>query len=81
MEVKNDLSAPLFHIEQQLVAALVNPLFFGHLPGNPEEVSHEPQIAVFQIVDAANMPFGYQQQMDRSRRLNVPEHHAILIFV
>jgi hypothetical protein len=81
VEMKNHLSATFLNIEKKLVPGGINVLPYGHLPGGHDHFGQNAVVRFGKIVDAADMPFGNDQQMDGGVGVDVPENNQILVLV
>ena len=80
MQVKNHLSATFFHVEKQFVAGLRYALFSSHCFGHHDQLSDNAVVRFSQVIDTANVALGYDQDVDRRVRLDVPENNHLIVF-
>ena len=53
--------------------------FLGHLFRRHDHFRYDLPFVIVQIVDAPDMLFGYDQQMNRRMGIDVLEHHDLVI--
>jgi hypothetical protein len=81
VEMKYHLPAPFLYIEKKLVPGGIYFLLFGHLPGGHNHFRENAIVRFGEIVDASDMPFGNDQQMDGSVGVDVSENHKVPVLV
>jgi hypothetical protein len=80
VKVKNNLSAAFLHIEEQFIPGLIDSLRLCHVSSRHHGIGHDTAVILGQIIDAADMFFGYNQQMNGSMRVDIPKHHYRIVF-
>jgi hypothetical protein len=79
--MENDLSPASFNVEQKLISGFIHALIFCHVPGQGKKTGNDGGIFDLNIVHAPDMFFRNQEQMDRGRRVDIPEHYIVIIFI
>ena len=81
MKMKDHLPPAFLHIEKKFVPGDVDLLFFSHLPGSRDHFGQNVVVRWGKIIDAADMPFGYDQQMDGGVGVDVSKNNQVLVLV
>jgi len=81
VEMKDHLSATFLNIEKKLVPGGINFLPYGHLSGGQDHFGQNAFVRFGKIVDAANMPFGNDQEVDGGVGVDVSENHQVLVLI
>ena len=75
VQMKYHLPPTPFHVIQQLIAGSGNAVRFCHVFGHHNQFRQDPLILIGEIVDAADMFFGHEQQVNRRMRIDVFKYH------
>jgi hypothetical protein len=59
MQMKDDLPPSPLHIDKKAISGICNPVSSGHVLGGHQEFGQDGPIGIGEIIDAPNMPFGY----------------------
>jgi hypothetical protein len=75
VQMKYHLPPSPFHIEKKLITGLGNAMIPGHFLGYHNQLSEDFFIRIGKIVDAADMLFRNNQQMNRCMGMDIFKYH------
>ena len=81
MQVKDDLPSPPLDIDKETITAFRYGISAGHLFGSREYFCQYGQFVGGEIIDAADMFFRYNQQMNRCVGVDIFKYHEDLVFI
>ena len=80
VQVEDDLTPSPLNIEKNSVPGFMDRHFFGHVLGHHNHIRHNPPFFTSQIIDAADMFLGHDQQMDRGMWIDILKYHHLIVF-
>jgi hypothetical protein len=81
VQMKDYLAAPALHIEQKIVAAVVDAVLSGHVFTHKNHVGHKRAVILLKLVYAADVLSGHHKKMHRSLGAYVFEDNDQIILV